>query len=273
MRFLHIPKTAGTSFTEILLRQYDDKGHFVFSGDLEKDIERYKRGLERGEEISLFLGHAPIETGIEDADSASVITFLRDPVARVKSFCQHVYEGKSPYLLESFPPEDFDLDRFLDSGNPELSNLHTKMLTGSGSFMDGSHLERLSPSEAVDMALENLYTRVDAYGLQEYFDESLIHFKKKFSWHPPYYIRRNRKSAIKRLAFEKRHIEKIEELNRLDMELYGKAKIDFMKIVKGTVDSDELTAFRRANAYMGPLIGGGFRVRNLIRRYLPGVKK
>ena len=63
-------------------------------------------------EDRIVLGHAPITTCIKEADSATIITFLRDPVERVKSFCQHVYEGKSLHLKDSFPPELFNLMHF-----------------------------------------------------------------------------------------------------------------------------------------------------------------
>src|SRR5271157_80678 len=125
LRFLHMPKTAGSTFTSCLEYQYSGKGHFIFTGDIKSDINRYLNLSEpTRQNIKLFTGHAPILTGIADADSAKVITFLRDPINRVKSFIQHISEGKSPEYLTG----PFDLNRFLESGFSDLSNLQTKML-------------------------------------------------------------------------------------------------------------------------------------------------
>ena len=129
LRFLHIAKTAGTTFRAVLDRQYSPNEIFAFTGDVPADVQRFNAlPKEDRSGFRLFIGHAPIISGIEAADNAETITFLRNPVSRVKSFCNHVAEGKSPYLRDEFPPDRFDLDRFLDSGNNELSNLQTKML-------------------------------------------------------------------------------------------------------------------------------------------------
>ena len=131
VRFFHIPKTGGSTFADILKRQYIFYDWFRFSGDIQSDLKRY---LKHNGHVRLFIGHAPLKTGIQIADYATMFTLLRDPVSRVKSFCQHVYEGKSKYLIDRFPPYSFDLDEFLDSGNHELSNLQAKLLSSDRDF-------------------------------------------------------------------------------------------------------------------------------------------
>ena len=93
IRFLHVPKTAGTSLTDCLNQFYKNR-HYLFSGDLEKDKGRYQKiSASKRAQISLFSGHAPRITGIPEVDILPTIAFFRDPVERVKSFCQHVSEG------------------------------------------------------------------------------------------------------------------------------------------------------------------------------------
>ena len=168
LRFLHLPKTAGTTFTVLLERQYGSRRQFQFSGDGQHDRERF-RAIPEAEKrkIVLFTGHASLVTGIPEADRAKIITILRNPVSRVKSFCHHVAEGKSPHLREAFPPESFDLDSFLVSGNPELYNLQTRILIETPET-EKDPFATISPSDALQLARHNLSNRVFCFGLRTF---------------------------------------------------------------------------------------------------------
>lgn len=230
LRFLHIPKTAGGTFTRILMHVYHGRGHFFFHGTLDADLARFL-ALPRGERtrIGLFLGHAPLVTGIAAADQAPTITLLRDPIQRVKSFCQHVAEGKSEYLRHAFPPGQFDLDRFLASGNGELANLHTKFLLNQGCCGSQFRFQQIPAGDARDLALEHLFHRIAHFGLLEYFDESLALFSSALQWRPPAYQPENRKRRHNRLVFLRRHEEQIAALNAIDLEVYQAAKEKFLR--------------------------------------------
>jgi Galactose-3-O-sulfotransferase len=227
LRFLHIPKTAGQTLEAILLRNFSESRSFRFTGDGPSDIHKFD-GLsdEEKKNVLFFYGHSTISTGISEADHAKIITILRDPVSRVKAFCQHVSEGKSPYLRGVFPPESFDLDAFLESGNQELTNLQAKLLINDAGY-DAGLFETLSPAEARDLALENLYKRIAHFGLQEYFDESMILFRTAMNWSMPIYRSKNLENPNKLLTFKDRHIEKIRLLNTIDTAIYDQAKQRF----------------------------------------------
>lgn len=257
LRFLHIPKTAGSTFTNILKRQYCGKGYFSFSGDVASDIIRFRNlpETERGK-IELFTGHAPVFTGLQEADDARIITFLRSPISRVKSFCQHVSAGRAPYLVKDFPPEEFSLDLFLESGNEELSNLQTKMLINSGTCTSSALLESISSSEVKDMALDNLYHRISCFGLAEFFDESLIVFSQLLNWSIPVYVSVNKKDPTKLIEFRDHHIDRIMELNSIDLEVYDAAKTRFMNIIESPdFDRAKLKLLRLINS-VSPLSMG-----------------
>jgi len=203
---------------------------------------------EERSHIALFTGHAPITTGLNEADRATIITFLRNPVSRVQSFCQHVFAGKSPHLLKRFPPDSFSLDEFLDSEGHELSNVQTKMLINTGNCSSPHLLNQMSPADARDLALENLYHKVAHFGLQEYFDESLIIFSAALQWKIPVYFTRNTKKTTHKLEFKQRHLDKIAELNAIDMEVFESAKETFLKLMNSAeFDESKLRRFRRFN--------------------------
>lgn len=267
IRFLHIPKTAGSTFTGILKRQYLGRKSFEFTGKGTSDIKNFEALSDNDKtQIELFFGHAPLVTGIDLADNARTLTFLRDPISRVKSFCQHVSEGKSPYLIKAFPPETFNLDVFLESGNGELSNLQTKFLVNLGGF--GSPFpDKMSASEAKDTALENLFNKILHFGLQEYFDESLIIFTKTLNWNMPFYISRNKKNPNKLIKFEKKHLLRIAELNAIDIEVYRLAKERFINVLNSVeFDKTKLKHFQFVNWPASFVINYGEHIIGLTRR-------
>lgn len=244
---MHIPKTAGQTLESILLRQY--KHSFRFTGNTGPDIQKFANLTpEERSRVVFFYGHSTITTGIEEADHATIITILRHPVSRVKAFCQHVREGKSPYLLEAFPPENFSLDEFLDSNNQELSNLQTKLLINKAT--DPTPVfDKITASEARDLALENLYTKISHFGLQEYFDHSMILFSSALNWKYPIYKSKNLENPNKLLKFEKHHLEKIAALNKIDIEIYEHAKQQFLiKLDKVPFWKLKLRAYRFVNS-------------------------
>ena len=255
LRFLHIPKTAGSTFSNLLRRQYLGKGHFVFTGVDEADRARFAALPEaKRNRVVLFTGHAPLVTGFKEADEATIITFLRDPLNRVKSFCQHVAEGKSPHLRGAFPPESFSLDAFLASGNGELSNLQTKMLINGAQAESSVLIDRMSAAQARDTALENLYSRVYRFGLQDHFDESLMIFAEALGWSMPLYAALNKKNAGRMIEFKPRHLERIVELNALDIEVYARAREHFRATLLPQVDLEKLKKFRNMqHLASGPL--------------------
>ena len=254
LRFLHIPKTAGTTLNGILDRQYRNQRRFVFNGNIASDIKRFETLSEEDQnKVTLFSGHASIVTGIKQADNAVMITLLRDPIDRVKSFCQHVSEGKSPYLIRDSPPESFSLDKFLESGNSELSNLQTKMLVGRGSCILPP-LECTSATETANLALYNLFNKIECFGLQEHFDESLLLLSSYFHWQTPIYVSKNKKNPRKLLQFQRRHLERIAALNAIDLGVYERAKEHFLGQVKEVAHIEaKLKRFRLINK-LGPLV-------------------
>jgi hypothetical protein len=193
----------------------------MFTGNFDTDIDKYRK-IEKSklERITLVTGHSPRFTGIEEIDNLPTITFLRNPVSRVKSFCQHVSEGKSPYLFYRFPPDSFDLNEFIESGNVELSNLQTKILLGEKSF----NLPDGDTKALVDKAISVLKNNITCFGITEHFDDSLILFRYKMEWTKwPIYQKLNIRNKSRLIKFSEEHLAKIKQINDIDIQVYEKA--------------------------------------------------
>jgi hypothetical protein len=249
IRFLHVPKTAGTSLTDCLNQFYKNR-HYLFSGDLEKDKGRYQKiSASKRAQISLFSGHAPRITGIPEIDILPTITFFRDPVERVKSFCQHVSEGKSRYLLKDYPPAKFSLDEFLNNDINELSNIHTKLLLCG----QKQPLPETDPQTIVETAVNVLKKDIVCFGITEQFDRSLLLFHYKLGWKKwPVYKKLNVKNQQKLIVFTDNNIKKIRELNEIDIAVYNKALDLFteeLSSIAGTIESNWVDFQKKQRAF------------------------
>lgn len=234
LRFLHIPKTAGTTFKEYLISQHPAHRIVEFQPCSEWGQELINQRDFRSTPL-LVLGHAPRDTDVAWVNSLPTVAFLRNPMERVISFCQHVNEGKSPQLRHAFAPGKLDLDRFLDSGYIELSNLQVRMLTQNFSW----NAPRTLGQSDLDEAIACLDSRISAFGLTERFYQSLFLMAIPFGWKLPQYSASNTAAGVVQLNFSPAHIDRIRRLNELDMQLYEFAAQKFDRVLNALSQAHE----------------------------------
>lgn len=217
LRFLHVPKTAGTSVNVFLDRIYPVSVMWIFKDGipLGENLARLRSlDPECRRSIKLFRGHAPFVTGEPDVDGAKTFTLLRDPVQRVMSYCCHVAEGKSPDLRHVYPPESFDLKQFLDSGDDELQDLQAKMLLGNSRY---ENLLRRPSEAAFREALGSAFDKLELVGVQERYEDTMIAAMHVFGW-PRINPRKrlNVRSVDNPVRFSEDDIARIAAMNRWD---------------------------------------------------------
>jgi|GEM_PF-1368405 hypothetical protein len=256
IRFLHIPKTAGSTFDECLfllyLRPYLLRRQFVFSGNIEADRQRFGRlSPAARKRIAICTGHAPRVTGCSEVDAMPTVTLLRHPLERVKSFCRHVSEGKSPRLYSPARDGQFDLDAFLGSDRIQLHNFQCRIVLGEGDYA----LPAGDPAALATRAMALLESQFSGFGLTEDIDRSLLLFRRQLGWRQwPLYRSRNSSDPQAPLQFEPRHIARIEELNAIDLEFYRLARAEFYRRLQQQCPDLEtdLPRFQSALAGSGP---------------------
>jgi len=183
--FLHIPKTAGSSFTKIIKSLYpsDQIYHQMESNTLIAHLQ------QRQNREKLYIGHYYFDVLRYFAEPPTVLTFLREPRNRVLShyYFYKAQSEKSVALLPWWDQHIVELTRkhsfanFISLDLPEIdkafSNLQTRHIASSTDFdpprsaKETTELLNLAISHLRDMAF---------VGIVERFEESLEIFRYQF---------------------------------------------------------------------------------------------
>lgn len=228
--FLHIPKTAGTSFREIVDSVFDVDG--ICQAYLYKDIIKLPKGGLR--KYRLIRGHYGYEIlryylGFDPA----LITMLRSPVERTISHLRFLKRARnlSAPLKQFVPVHDISIDElcFNDVTRKFLKNYQLKKLAYQYSpNMNDS--ERLMFSNLIEypslLPLAKSRIRASFFvGLAERFEDSINLFHYSFATKP-----HNKKIPMYNVAPRDKEMEpcrecidSLAELLELDIELYNYA--------------------------------------------------
>ena len=102
--------------------------------------------------------------------------------------------------------------------------LQTKMMINSLECAAPNYLQTMTANQALNLAKSNLDSKIDCFGIQEFFDVSILRFAQRFGWRLPVYASKNTKRSNQNLIFEDHHIQWIRQANPLDIQLYQYAK-------------------------------------------------
>lgn len=187
---IHIPKTAGTSFSALLHANYPDarmrlftingrkdcKGEAKTFASTDEDILLVKKSITN-QDLQAISGHFPY--GIHNHTETRAIryvSFMREPISRAISQYFHVMDAtRNSALRKILVCYDFDFRKAIDDGAAiQFSNDQTRMLIGSNKL----NLTNNDLDEA-KYIIERDYLLV---GTQETFSKSVTFLAAHLNW-------------------------------------------------------------------------------------------
>lgn len=256
--FLHIPKTAGSTFHDILARNTAPEKTYTLDGlQPEASVAEFKELTAAGRSsYDLVKGHMLFGLHRHVPEPCTYITFLREPVERVVSYYYYVRRFQDHYLHRQVADSRMTLQQFVDSGlTTEVCDFQVKLLAGSEPALHSKQYDE----SLLTMARSNIENYFSAVGLVEYFDQSLLLMKQRLAWQfTPYYERMNVTANRAKIdTIDENIIKFIRNRNVLDCALYDWAlsrfrrDLDLEKISQGKV-----ALFRMMN-----------RLKSMVRKY------
>ena len=181
--FLHVPKTAGTTFRGILNRVYNEDQTHELYGNIPKAIADFK-ALPEGQrqQITCLRGHVPFGLHVHLPGNVTYVTFLRDPVERVISHYYYVRRTPEHRLHDAIVNDGVTLRGYVDLDG-ELRNGQSRMIAACPDTSD--------PDAVYEKAWNNLTSYFPVVGITERFDLSLALMVTKLNWPNVYYRKRN----------------------------------------------------------------------------------
>lgn len=216
--YIHIPKTAGTTFQEVL-RKNISEGEIAH---IKNQTITLQAVLEKSKTHTWVLGHMRFYKEVKDQGNF-LFTFLRNPIDRMVSHFFHLVrngqlEGKT--ILDKF---EFYLTPEQEKERG-LFNQQTQILANYQKQSDF----RAGPEQALKTALNHL-EMLDFVGITEYFRESVLILGKELGWKKLYYTNRNQTTnSQEKEVILKQYQKQITLLNELDFELYERG-IEMLK--------------------------------------------
>lgn len=251
--FLHIKKSAGTSFNSALSFQYwGRKSHWITPKNSAKVFLQLSQ--KDRDQCRLIRGH--INFGCHDwfSDESIYITMLRNPHKRVFSYLNYWKQeaeahvdnsGRWFQLIRDYSAEELLSKRML----PELENGMVRQLSGVGRLPD-----QCSESD-LELAMYNLEKGCMAFGLTERFDQSLALFAAVLGWRLPIVHTSSAKARSQDLiSMNDTLSDLIVQSNLLDQRLYQFAQKIFEERCQRLNLSRSVKQIQQTKQFLTPLI-------------------
>lgn len=222
--FLHIPKTAGTSFRKMLERDV-----FPFKGDVLPNKMDFKRKNRRGryyqlaelmklpphriQSCKLLCGHVPAVTQELFSSPPKTLLFLRDPVPRAISnllFAQRTWH--TTLSLSDILKNDKLRTEY-------ITNRQTQLLSFRSLEEARIYDRKIIPDRSRLELAKEVLNSFDFLGITEEFERSIKLLEHTFNWKFTSGLMSDNRAPVPDEDL-KVLIEKIQAENELDQELY-----------------------------------------------------
>jgi len=219
--FLHIPKAAGSTFDNVIPKNYDING--VIHINTPQFYMNPGALLKEGSFPRAAMGHFKFNQYVYQMvkDPFIHVTILREPVARLISFYNFLLAA--PRHGRHKRAATMSFEDFVESKtNHECHNGQALRITG---HLNRRYLQRPLPTdEVLQLAQEALLKRFTFFGLTERYPEFMLTCHRLMGWHNLYYakkkVTRDTPKRISRKDLSDAAINRARELNEVDVRLY-----------------------------------------------------
>lgn len=246
--FFHIPKTGGTTLDYITAKNYRIDYVYQVNGPA---FDEHVAGIFKNKKMfRTIMGHYELNDyyhQLFDRRLMAQFTMLREPVSRVISYYDYLRtsENHPKYHLA----KDMDLETFIDHPQiDEMPNAQTHRIMGLLKKNEWKKDKR-SSAELLDDVKYQLENRFSLFGLTEMYDEFLLMAQRTLGWQDVFYRRMNAsKVKTDKSTIPDSIIQKIKEINSIDMELYAFAKKLFIRRMSQIgITDDMVKKFKTCN--------------------------
>ena len=239
--FLHIPKTAGTSVTQVIDQHFHADEIFPYQTTLEIQSAPRIEDLPLSRPLGsyrLFRGHFrwSIFKKFESLTSGlQPFTFLRDPIRRYLSIYLHRRRDSIEAVADLPVQREISLAARQQTFKDFLLNKHL----GPGHLQISMFLDRpaMAECEALETALERLQG-IAMFGLTEAVSESLLLLNQTFHWKHTGPMPMLNSYSGPRLSLSSDELDLLLETTKIDREFYRRAQDIFWDRVDRLVGSE-----------------------------------
>lgn len=251
--FLHIPKTAGTTFNILLEHHYQVSESFSTfptrmypSGSLEGFKKLPQEKIDR---LSMVTGHMGFGLHERFQWPVTYVTLLRDPIKRVVSHYLHEMRDPTSPTHNIIQAGHMDLKEFARYyAVSEMDNLQTRMIAGNWERSGSGPVDEAM----LEQAKINLRKHFSVVGLSSQFDVFYLLFCEEMGFRPRFYVRHNQAGkSQKSFVLDGETREKLVGYNQYDMALYQYARELSAELVaaQGSRFNRRLLRYRMINRF------------------------
>lgn len=226
--FLHLPKTAGTTFANSLYTYFGPTGYIrEILNSPDETLKEFSKKLssKKLDQINCVIGHFHFGLHTFFSGDYEYVTFFRNPVKRVLSLYYHIRDRREHPLHKTFHKQKISTEDFFRGFlTKEAVNDQTRRIASAYNVENISH-------EHFNKAIENINNHFSCIGLTERYDDSMIVFEKIFYQLSDlsYPSALNEQRTILSDKVDRNTYQIIEEYNHYDIKLYKYAEEVFKK--------------------------------------------
>jgi hypothetical protein len=248
--FLHLHRTGGTTLNKIIEDIYQEYEVYHIKGKPYREfVQKLKNQPDKQKsKYRVIKGHHFFGLHESLPQNSAYVTMVREPFKRVLSLYYWAMERPNFPGHKRIVQENINFETYMQGKNAVLDNGMTRHIAGYD-------LDRIPygqcGTDLLTIAKKNIKKYFLAVGLTEFFDESLLLFKRTLGWqkmplYKKYHVTKNKPPKIE---VSNSVYNRIKRCIELDLELYQYIKERFMNQISkmGQDFQAEIQMFKKMN--------------------------